>query len=95
MELEFAGEIFYWRGPAPFFFVAVAEPQRTAISSVAREVTYGWGVIPVLAQLGDTKWTTSLFPKAGGYLVPVKAMVRKAEDVDLGDLVSIRLTLDA
>jgi hypothetical protein len=39
-------------------------------------VTYGWGMIPVTAQIGRTGWKTSLFPKDGRYIVPVKAWVR-------------------
>jgi hypothetical protein len=62
---------------------------------VASLVTYGWGVIPVSARIGRTTWTTSLFPKDGGYLLPVKAVVRRAERIDLGDEVAVLLRLDA
>ncbi len=57
-------------------------------------VTYGWGCIPVTASVGATRWQTSLFPKDGRYLVPVKAWVRKAEDLELGDTVGLRLSID-
>ena len=57
-------------------------------------VSYGWGMIPVAAQIGDTRWSTSLFPKDGGYVVPVKDLVRKGEAIELGDAVSVRLTID-
>ena len=93
MEFEFTGEIIYWRGPSPFHYVAVPEQESAAIKAVSAEVTYGWGVIPVLVQIGDTEWETSLFPKDGRYLVPVKDMVRKAELLDLGDTVTVRLVL--
>ena len=93
MSLEFTGEIFHWRGPAPYLFVAVPEELSREIKSVSREVTYGWGVIPVLARLGKTVWTTSLFPKNGLYLVPIKMLVQKAEKVGVGDAVTIRLEI--
>jgi hypothetical protein len=54
-------------------------------------VTYGWGVIPVTVRLGQTEWKTSLFPKNGGYLVPIKDSVRKAEALGQGDVVTLRL----
>jgi len=95
MELEFSGEIFYWRGPAPHHFVAVPDAACREIQEVAARITYGWGVIPAGVRLGATEWTTSLFPKDGGYLVPVRANVRKAENLDLGDVVQVRLVLDA
>jgi hypothetical protein len=92
MELQFSGEVFYWRGPAPYHYVAVPDAQSTEIAAIAPAVSYGWGVIPVTARVGETEWTTSLFPKKGIYLVPVKDAVRKAEQIELGDVVS--LTLD-
>ena len=88
MEWQFEGEIFYWRGPAPFYFVPVAEEPSEDLREVSGELSYGWGVIPVCATIGETTWTTSLFPKDGGYLLPVKAMVRRAEDLDDGDAVT-------
>jgi hypothetical protein len=94
VDLQFSGEIFEWRGPSPYFFVSVPDEECGAIEAVANEVTYGWGVIPVSAQLGSTQWTTSLFPKEGGYLVPLKDKVRAAEGLELGDVVSMRLTVD-
>jgi hypothetical protein len=50
-------------------------------------------MIPVAAQIGRTRWTTSLFPKDGGYLVPVRASVREAEGLAIGDTVEVRLTV--
>ena len=92
MELRFSGEVFYWRGPSPYHYVAVPDAQSAEIAAIAPAVSYGWGVIPVTARVGDTEWTTSLFPKKGIYLVPVKDAVRKAEQIELGDVLT--LTLD-
>lgn len=91
MLIEFTGKIWFWCGPAPWFFVTVpAKPSRD-IKEISRIVTYGWGVIPVHVRIGKTEWTTSLFPKDGRYVVPIKASVRKAENLDLGDKVTIQL----
>ena len=91
VEFEFSGEVWHWRGPSPFHFVTVPAEESAAIRAVAASVTYGWGVIPVTVTLGITEWTTSLFPKEGAYLVPLKAMVRTAEKIELGDVVTLRL----
>jgi hypothetical protein len=48
----------------------------------------------VAARIGAAAWTTSLWPKDGHYIVPVKASVRRAEELDLGDLVTVSLTID-
>jgi len=93
MDFEFGGDLVVWRGPSPYHFVAVPPPIADAIRSVAREVTYGWGVIPVTVVIGATRFTTSLFPKDGGYLVPIKDAVRRAERLAPGDEVDVQLTL--
>jgi len=93
VELEFSGEIIYWRGPSPFHFVSAPEEPSAAIEAVSSLVTYGWGAIPVEARIGLTDFRTSLFPKGDLYLVPVKAAVRRAEGLELGDVVTVRLLL--
>jgi hypothetical protein len=91
MEIEFSGKILFWKGPAPFFFVAVPEEQSRDLKAISTLVTYGWGVIPVHVRVGKTEWQTSLFPKDGCYLVPIKASVRKAENLEEGDNMIVRL----
>ncbi len=91
MVIEFEGVIFYWRGPAPFLFVAVPEEPSRDIKEISSMVTYGWGAIPVHVRIGKTEWKTSLFPKDGRYLVPIKMSVQKAEELEVGDNVAIRL----
>jgi len=93
VHLTFRGEIWSWRGPAPYHFVTVPDEESAAIEAVAPMVTYGWGVIPVTVRIGGTEWTTSLFPKDGGYVVPLKDAVRRAESLALGDTVEIALTI--
>ena len=75
--------------------MTVPDEPSAAIEAVASLVTYGWGVIPVKARIGSTDFTTSLFPKGESYLVPVKDAVRRAEQLSLGDDVTVRLVLDA
>jgi len=94
MLLEFAGEIWFWRGPSPFHFVTVPDEESAELHAVSSVVTYGWGMIPVTARVGATDWTTSLFPKDGGYVVPVKDVVRNGEGLEVGDVVTVRLTVD-
>jgi hypothetical protein len=91
MIIEFSGKILFWRGPAPWFFVTVPDEQSRDLKAISGFVTYGWGVIPVQVRIGKTEFTTSLFPKDGLYLVPVKASVRKAENLEEGDNVTVRL----
>jgi hypothetical protein len=94
VDLEFSGEMWFWRGPAPWHFVTVPEPECGALQATSALVTYGWGMIPVTARIGDSGWKTSLWPKDGRYIVPVKTWVRRAEGLEVGDLVTVRLAID-
>lgn len=91
MNLEFSGQIWYWHGPAPFYFVTVPEEQCHDLKAISAAVTYGWGMIPVRVRIGTTEWKTSLWPKDGRYVVPIKTSVRRAENLDEGDSVTVRL----
>ncbi|WP_114853984.1 DUF1905 domain-containing protein [Brachybacterium sp. YJGR34] len=93
MRLAVTGTLIEWRGPAPFVFLPVPAEEVDAIAAIAREVTYGWGAIPATVRIGATEYTTSLFPRDGGYLVPVKLAVQRAEQVDLGDEVRADLRI--
>jgi hypothetical protein len=91
LDLAFSGELWYWRGPAPFHFITVPDDPSAALHVISGIVTYGWGMIPVRARIGRTTWDTSLFPKDGRYLVPVKDAVRNAERLVVGDTVAVQL----
>jgi len=93
MIIEFTGKIFEWRGPAPFYYVAVPDEQSQDIKYISNLVTYGWGVIPVEVRIGKTTFKTSLFPKEDRYLVGLKDAVRKAENLKNGDTVAISLEI--
>lgn len=96
LTLAFAASIIEWRGPAPFFYAPVPPAEAEAVRGVAKRVSYGWGVIPVEARLnGGPAFTTSLFPRDGTYLVPLKDSVRRATAVTAGDTVSLMLILRA
>jgi hypothetical protein len=91
MIINFDGKIWFWHGPSPFYFVTVPEEQSSNLKAISGLVTYGWGMIPVQARIGKTEWKTSLFPKDGRYLVPIKDSVRNAENLEEGDQVALRL----
>jgi hypothetical protein len=93
MNLEFSGEVWYWRGPAPWYFVTVPEDESVELEAISVHVTYGWGMIPVTARIGRTSWYTALWPKDERYIVPLKAAVRRAERLELGDVVAVRLDI--
>ena len=93
MDIEFKGKIWFWKGPSPWYFITVPAKQSRELRGIVRVVTYGWGMIPVNVRVGQTTWKTSLFPKNGRYIVPIKASVRKAEKLEEGDKVTVWLEI--
>ena len=95
MEFEFSNEIWEWRGPAPFYFVSVPEGQAEEIREAAKVLTYGWGMIPVVATIGQIEFKTSMFAKNGTYVLPLKNVVRLPLKLAAGDTVSVSMVLGA
>lgn len=94
MQLRIEGEIFHWRGPAPFHFVAVPPAESEMIHEISAVVTYGWGMIPASVTIGTTTVTTALWPKDGGYIVPIKKVLQDREGVAVDDVVELTLDID-
>jgi Domain of unknown function (DUF1905) len=95
MDFEFTNTIWEWRGPAPFYFVSVPEDQAEEIREAAKVLTYGWGMIPVVATIGHIEFKTSMFAKNGTYVLPLKSMVRLPLKLEAGDTVSVSMVLGA
>jgi len=93
LDLSFAAEVIVWRGPSPYFFAPVPSADADEIRRVARAASYGWGVIPVEATIGETTFTTSLFPRDGTYLLPLKDAVRRKAGVTAGDRIAVAMTV--
>jgi Domain of unknown function (DUF1905) len=101
-SVETTAALWIWtsaEAPASWHFLTVDGEAAEAIRATAlmRRLEggqkRGWGSIRVTATIGDTKWQTSVFPskESGGYLLPVKAAVRKAESLAAGDAVTVKL----
>jgi len=90
-DIRFEAEVIEWRGPPPYLFAAIPDRHVADIRYAALSESYGWGVVPVIATLGSTAFATSLFPRDGTYLLPIKVAVQRAEAVGLGDRVRIAM----
>ena len=97
---QFTSTLIEWRGPAPYYFLPIPAELGSQIKEMAAQLTYGWGVIPVTASAFDpddneVTWTTSLIPRNGVYLVPVKNVARLPLGLELGQSLAITVTLQA
>ena len=98
IRFAFESRVITWRGPSPFFFAPIPETLTPDLRLAAKAVSYGWGVIPVEASLGEASlggvaFTTSLFPRDGGYLLPLKDAVRKPNAITAGDTIHVAMTI--
>ena len=91
--MRFRSTVIEWRGPAPYFYALIPVERAEEIRRVAKIVSYGWGVIPVEAQIRKVTFTTSLFPKEGTYLLPIKADVRRRCGSTVGDEIDVTMVM--
>lgn len=75
--------VFVYPGMGGWRFLALPKKQSQEIKEKFGSRAKGWGSLPVSVTIGKTVWDTSIFPdkKSGSYLLPLKAKVRKAEDI--------------
>lgn len=93
-ELSFSDRVAIFEAPSPWYFVELPKKESGWIRADFRDVHRGWGSIPVIAQIGDTSWKTSIFwEKKGQYLLFLKKEVRQKEKFTNGDMVNIRIEL--
>lgn len=92
-DIAFEAEIIHWRGPSPFFFAPVPQALAGTVKAAARAASYGWGVVPVAARVQGVAFETSLFPRDGTYLLPLKDKVRRDATVTAGDVVRVEMSV--
>ena len=93
LQFQFEAEVIHWRGPSPYFFAPIPAQHGEEIKKVAKFATYGWGVIPVKATIAGVTFGTSLFPKDGSYLLPLKDAVRRKCNLTAGDPISASIAI--
>lgn len=92
MDFEFEGPVIEWRGPAPYYFVAIPVDESDDIKFAAKGLEY-WGQVPVVVRIDDTEFRTALFPKDGRYLIPLKDAVRKTAGIELDMVLEVGLSV--
>jgi hypothetical protein len=95
--VTFASLLWIWKGSdaaGRWFFITVPEEHSIEIKAHAFGNPRGFGSVKVQATIEDVTWRTSVFPlNSGGYLLPVKAEVRRRAGIGAGDEVTVELDL--
>lgn len=88
-------KILVYPGMGAWRFLVLPKKESTEIKMNFGMHAKGWGSLPVAVTVGKTTWDTSIFPdkKSGTYLLPLKAKVRKVEDIYDDDTVAFEIRL--
>jgi hypothetical protein len=94
INLKFKAEVWRYPGKSAWYFVTLPHDIASEIKFF-REKHRGFGSIRVFVKVGKTSWKTSLFPdkKSDSYLLPIKADVRKFENITAGKNIILKLSL--
>lgn len=90
-----SSKVWLYPGNAAWHFLTVPKKDSDDIKKRFGKNARGWGSLPVEVTIGDTTWTTSIFPdsKSGTYLLPLKASVRRSEGLFEGEKTAYALTI--
>lgn len=93
---QFKTKLWLYPGDTAWHFLTIPKKESALIKEAFKNVTRGWGSLPVVVTIKKTTWKTSIFPdkRSGTFLLPVKVAVRRAEDLYVGDTVAYKITID-
>ena len=97
VQFDFKSKIWLYQfeGATTWHFVTMAKKESLVIKDLFSEKRKGWGSIKVTATIGNTTWNTAIFPGDDScYALPIKAAVRKAEKIQVGDLIKYTIEID-
>ena len=86
-------KVWFYEGKAGWYFLTLPQGPSKSIQGTFAPLARAWGSLPVTATIGKISWETSIFPdsKKGAYVLPLKADVRKKEEIDEGNRISFSI----
>lgn len=95
-RFHFQAKLWRYSGEAAWHFITVPKETSAHIRALTKGLSSAFGSLRVIASIGEQSWRTSLFPdsKLGAFLLPVKADVRRKQNIGHGDEVAVTLEID-
>lgn len=95
-QYEFEAKVWLWPGDAAWHFVSLPKDLSEYIIKMFGDRKRGWGSFPVIVTIGATSWNTSIFPdkKEATYVLPLKAIVRKKENISVDQTIKVMIELN-
>jgi hypothetical protein len=95
--ITFTSELWLWSGEGGSWHFVTVPPEEAVeirLESAASGARRGFGSVRVEATVNGVAWKTSIFPqKSGGYILPVRAAVRREAGIAAGDDVTVSIEM--
>lgn len=94
-QYKIKANVWLYPGKSAWHFITIPQDISEDIKNLFGDRARGWGSLPVEVSIGSSVWKTSIFPdkKAGAYLLPLKASIRKEENIQAKDIISFLLEI--
>ena len=91
VKYEFSAEPWQYGAPGGWHFVSLPKELSAEIRDNFKHEEEGWGRLKATAKVGDSEWKTAIWfdRKMNCYLLPLKAEVRKKENIVAGKITRI------
>jgi hypothetical protein len=88
-------KVWLWSGKGAWHFVTVEPDISAQIKEMFGYLKASWGSLRARLTVGKTTWETSLFPggKNNCYLIPLKAEIRRKENIKIDDMLEIKIEI--
>jgi hypothetical protein len=95
LDFEFEAPMWEWTGKGSWHFITLPQEISADIKAFTKHLARGFRTVRVSVRIGETTWQTSLFPsnEHKAYLLPVKAAVRTSENLSLGPMIAVSLSV--
>ncbi len=95
MKYQFEGVVRLWPANEKFFLLPLPKEISAEIFEISDGLTAGFGSLKVEARIGSVTWRSSIFPdtKSGIFELPLKAEVRKENDLVVGSVALCEIEL--
>ena len=86
IKYKFTAKPWLYAGPSGWHFVSLPKKLAQEIRNALKTEEEGWGRLKAKVKIGNSEWKTAIWfdTKMNTYLLPLKAEIRKKENLVIG-----------
>lgn len=83
IQYRFTGKPWQYASPGGWHFLSLPNDMAKEIRNILQPQEEGWGRLKATARIGNSEWQTAIWfdTKLNTYLLPLKAEIRKKENI--------------